>query len=136
MSKKQIALTALFMLMLVFVTSCNNNSNENGDLQGMKFGKDLTITVSDNEIIDSEYLQKVLDGEVKKDVPYFDLWDAQELKNLIDYMKQNDYMIIPGQYTFNQAWKFENGMFIISKIENGKTVPENQEVFKFKPIEN
>ncbi len=117
-------LLALSLVGLICV-GCENTAQEDEGLHGEKFGKDLTITVTENECVDAEYLQKVLDGEIKKDVPYFDLWDEEELKELIDYMAQNEYVIIPGQYTLNQTWLFEDGMFVLSS-------GEKCEVFKFK----
>lgn len=129
MLNKQVFLMALITLMLVFTIGCRNNTEGNGGLQGMKFGKNISITVSDNEVVDANYLQKVLDGEVKKEVPYFDLLDDKELKSLIDYMEQNNFIIVPGQYAFNQAWAFDNGVFVLN---NG----EKREVLKFKTKDN
>ena len=120
------------MFIFILTIGCNN-FNENGDLTGMKFGKNITIIVSDDEIIDGDYLQRMLDGEIKKEIPYFDLWDNDELKNMIDYMKKNNFIIASGQYTFNQSWKFEDGTFIIRKIKNGKIITEKCEIFKFQP---
>ena len=90
----------------------------------MRFGKNITIFVSDDETIDADNLQEVLNGNIKKETPYFDQWDNDELKNLIDYMRENNYSIVPGQYTFNQAWGFRNGVFVLN---NG----EKREIFKY-----
>lgn len=119
----------MLCLLGLILVGCENNVKENDGLHETNFGKNLTITVSEDEIVDAEYLQKVLDGEIKKEVPYFDLLDEKELKNLIDYMAQNSYIIVPGQYTFDQAWIFENGMFVLN---NG----EKCEVFKFETKDN
>ena len=124
MFKRLLVIMALLTFTFVLTTGCDNNSDGSGGLQGMIFGKNITITITDNETIDAEHLQKVLDGEVKKEMPYFDLWDNDELKKMIDYMNENNYIIIPGQYTFNQAWNFESGLFVLN---NG----EKREVFKF-----
>ena len=102
---------------------------QKGNLQDINLGKDLTITVSENDIIDAEYLQKALDGEIKKDAPSFDLWDSEELMKMIDYMNENNLMLDTGKYTFNQSWKFDNG-FLVSG--DG----EKHEVFSFKQKSN
>ena len=46
-------------------------------------------------------------------------------------MKEKNLMIVPGEYTFNQAWRFEDGIFILN---NG----EKREIFKFttKPMDH
>lgn len=123
MKMKLLKFSALFVIILIVLTGCENDT-ENGDLNAMKLGKNLTITISDDETVDANYLQKILDKEIVKDVPYFDMWDDVELKNLIDYLSINNYVIKPGTYTFNQAWGFDNGMFTLN---NG----EKREVFKF-----
>ena len=87
-------------------------------------GKNLTVTVSEDEIIDADYLRKVLEGEANKDESVFYLWDSEELTKLIDYMSENDLIIAAGQYSFNQACNFEDGFFTLN---NG----EKQQVFKF-----
>ena len=125
---KLIKICLLLCLCVLVFAGCDKNSNESTGLQGMEFGKNITITVSETETVDAEYLQRVLDGEVKKDAPHFDLWDNGELEKMIAYMKQNDYMIAPGQYTFNQAWDFENGLFVLNS-------GERLEVFKFQTKE-
>lgn len=80
----------------------------------MRFEKTIIVTIRDDEIVDAEYLQKVKNKEIKQDVPYFDMLDEIEFSNLIKYMKENNYVIVPNQYTLNQAWKFEDGMFILN----------------------
>ena len=112
-----------FIIGLLLLTGCDKNV-ENGGVDAMKFGKNLTITISEDEIVDANYLQKVLDKEIVKDIPYFDMWDNIELKKLIDYLAENDYFIKPGSYTFNQAWGFDSGKFVLN---NG----EEREVFKY-----
>lgn len=86
----------------------------------MKFGKNITITISEDEVIDSEHLQNVLNGTVKKDIPYFNLLDDDELAKLIEYMTENNLIIKPGKYTFNQSWKFDNGEFMLNSGEKRK----------------
>ena len=95
----------------------------------MHFGKKLIITISEGEIIDAEYLQQVFDGKTKRDKPSFDLWDKQEFKKMIDYMDKNNLILVSGEYTFNQSWKFDNG-FLVSNNN------EKHEVFKFKQKSN
>lgn len=91
----------------------------------MKFGKSFDITIGQNETVDGQYLQKVLDSTIVKDVPYFDMLDNDQLKTMISYMSANNLVIAPGTYTINQSWKFKDGLFYTGK---GKS----QEIFKFK----
>jgi outer membrane protein assembly factor BamE (lipoprotein component of BamABCDE complex) len=114
-------LTALLIFIFI-LASCHNNYNKNESLQEMRLGKNLIITISNDEIIDAEYLQKVFDGEIKKEALFFNMLDNTEFKNMINYMKQNNYMIVAGQYTINQAWRFEDGLFIMSNGEKRKVV--------------
>ncbi len=116
----------LFVLSLVglMCAGCVHTTQEEEGLHEVTVGKDLTITITEDACVNAEHLQKVLDGEIKKDVAYFDLWDEEELKELIDYMAQNEYAIVPGQYTLNQAWLFEDGMFVLNS-------GEKREVFQF-----
>lgn len=112
------------MAVILVTAGCTKNADGNGGSHEMLFGKNISITISEGEIVDAVYLQQVLDGDVKKEVPYFDLWNKEELKKMIVYMDKNDYMIVPGKYTINQAWSFEDGKFVLN---NG----EKREVFKF-----
>jgi hypothetical protein len=124
-------LVLFYLLLSLCVPIFGGHENtffENRDFWNMKIGKNITVTITENETVDAEHLQRVFDGELKKEIPYFDLLDNDELKNMIDYMKQNDYVIVPGQYTFNQGWHFKNGVFILN---SGKTL----EVFKFQTKE-
>ena len=91
----------------------------------MKFGKSFNIVVSENEVIDDQYLQKVLDGGIVKDAPYFDMLGSDQLKTMINYMSANNLAIAPGVYAVNQSWKFKDGLFLTG---NGKA----QEIFKYK----
>ena len=90
----------------------------------MRFGKELNVTVLENEIIDVEYLQSIYNGGTENDATKFALWDKKELKKMIDYMNENNLILAPGEYTFNQAWRFNDGLLVIN---NG----EKREVFKF-----
>ncbi|MBR1970920.1 MAG: hypothetical protein IKA17_11270 [Clostridia bacterium] len=118
----------LFLCLLVLV-GCENNNNEKENLREMYFGKNLTITISEGETVDAEYLQQMFDGKTKRDKPFFDLWDKQEFVKLIDYMDKNNLILVAGEYTFNQSWKFDNG-FLVSN--NNK----KHEVFNFKQKSN
>jgi hypothetical protein len=121
-------LILILSLVCVFVTCRNKILVENIELKKeIYIGKHFTISVSENEIIDANYLQNVLDGKIRKDVPYFDLWNNNELKKLIDYMKCNNFIIAPGEYRFNQGWQFKDGIFF---YWNGKEFDEF-DVFKF-----
>lgn len=116
-------LFVFFLVVLIYVGYENTVQREQV-LPGIEIGKNLTITISESECIDAEYLQKVLNGQIENDVHNFDIWNEKELKKLADYMEQNGYVIVPGQYTLNQAWRFENGMFVL----NGG---DKREVFEF-----
>lgn len=113
----------LFFIVLLVFTGCDKNA-KNGGLDAMRFGENLTIIITADETVDADHLEKVLDGTIKKDVPYFDLWDETELTKLINYLEENAYYIKEGTYTFNQAWGFEDGKFVLN---NG----ERREVFKY-----
>gem|GEM_PF-4141921 len=125
-SNKSYLLVVLCLLML-FVYK--NSGNEKRSSREMYFGKTLTIAISENETIDADYLQRVLSGEVKRDSPFFDLWDTQEFIKLIDYMDKNDLILVPGEYTFNQSWKFDDGFLVLNSNEK-------REVFQFEQKDN
>lgn len=118
-------LCLLVTLCLLIFVGCENVNNEKRSLREMYLGKNLTITISESETIDAEYLQQIFDGKSKRDKPFFDLWDKQEFLKLIDYMDKNNLILAAGEYTFNQSWKFDNG-FLVSNNN------EKHEVFKFK----
>jgi len=124
--KLKLSIIIIFITFITLMAGCQKNPVVNGGQEEnmLRFGKKINITISDYEVVDAAHLQKVLDGKINKDVPYFDLWNKEELKKMIDFMKKNDYMIVPGKYTFNQAWRFEDGMLVLN---NG----EKREVFKF-----
>ena len=104
-------------LCVVVLAGCAKNNETYSEL---RFGKKITITVTKYEVVDSAHLQKVLAGDIKKDVAYFDLWDEEDLEKMIKYMEENDFVIAPGQYTFNQAWRFDDGMLVLNNGEKRK----------------
>jgi uncharacterized protein with ACT and thioredoxin-like domain len=114
----------MIAFVLVLCLGCVNADIDKKEAGGMRFGKNITVRVMENEEIDFRYLQKVLDGEIKKVAPYFNLWNKEDLKKLIEYMKTNNYVIVSGEYTFNQSWSFEEGAF----VTNGG---EKLEILKF-----
>ncbi len=115
----------VFVMLMIGIFIANNLKLEQGvDLMEMKIGKTLYISILDSEIVDANYLQKVQSGEIKIDQPFFHLMDQEEFSKLIGYMKDNHFMIVPGQYTINQACEFDNGMF---SLNNGK----KREILKF-----
>lgn len=118
-------LCVLLALCLFILFGCENSNSEKDNLSKVNFGKNLTITVSDKETIDAEYLKQVLEGKIKRNSPFFDLWDNQELKKMINYMAENNLILVAGEYTFNQAWKFDNGFLVLNNNEK-------REVFKFR----
>lgn len=106
MSKKVI-LIAIIAVGIVFVFAVVRNGlllKKEGLNMNLKIGKELYITVADSEIIDADYLSKVVDGTYDS---AFELWDSKELPKLIQYLKENDLLIEPGKYVINQAWSFE-----------------------------
>lgn len=116
-------LLKIFVILILTCTSlagCIHNTTGNEVEESMKFGKNITIIVFESEMIDSTYLQNVHDGTVKKDYPYFDLLNDDDFVRLIGYMADNNYMVKPGTYTFNQAWEFDNGEFILNNGERRK----------------
>ena len=123
---KQKLLVITIVLFICMLTGCTNDFNPTGeDDMYLMFGKNLEIVISENDIVDSEHLQEVLDGKIQKDVPYFDVWNDEELLKLIEYMADNNYTIVPGRYVINQSWRFSDGKFILN---NG----EKRAVFKFR----
>lgn len=102
-----------------------------------EIGKDIYVNISKDQVVDAEYLQKILEEDdrsqstviintddrdellkaleirLKKD-PFS--YYKKHLGNLINYMKKHDYKISPGTYHFNQAWSFEDGKFVAHKI--------------------
>ena len=129
--KSKLLIIIIFITFIALMAGCEKKEVLNGGQEEnmLMFGKKINITISEGEVVDAAHLQKVLEGKIHKDVPYFDLWNEKELKKMIDYMKKNDYMIIPGRYTFNQAWRFKDGMLVLN---NG----EKREVFKFQKSNN
>ena len=117
----------ILILVCTSLVGCINNTIENKGGESIKLGKNITIVIPETEIIDSTYLQNVLDGAGGKNCLYFDAWEAKELAKLIDYMDDNNYIIKPGTYTFNQAWTFDNGEFVIN---NG----EKRTIFEFQQL--
>ena len=88
------------------------------------YGKELMVEVTEREVIDAEYLQKVVDGEITGVDVLWDLWNERELEKMIDYLDKNNFMLAPGIYTFFQQSEFEDGVLVL----NG----EKNEVFKYK----
>lgn len=116
------------ILLGYILTGCSSVSNQNekqiADLLSFGIGKNLAIEIPEDEIVDATHLKKVLDGEIQKETPYFDIWNDTELLKLIEYMEDNNYMIVPGRYVINQAWKFSDGKFLVG-------IGEEREVLKF-----
>ncbi len=97
----------------------DNDERETGN---MSFGKNITITVAEGELVDSVYLNQVLNGEISKDVP-FGMWNNEALSKLAEYLERNNYVVAPGQYDINQAWGFEDGYIIVGD--------EKREILRF-----
>ncbi|MDR1066348.1 MAG: hypothetical protein LBL35_02785 [Clostridiales bacterium] len=105
------------MLILALCAGCAEPDIDEKGTDVMRFGKNITFKVAEDETVDFEHLQKVLDGEIKRDTPYFHLWSEEDLEKLIKYMETNNYVIVPGEYTFNQGWIFEDGAFVTNSGE-------------------
>lgn len=120
----------LLLIMCMFVLfGCESAGTEIENVHEANFGKTLTIAISEKETVDAQYLKLVLDGKAKGESRSFVLWDKQELEKMADYMDKNNLMLSAGEYTFNQAWKFDNGYLISNNNEK-------HEVFRFEQIEN
>ena len=114
-----------FITLIILILAFSNYGSTAVHNEEITVGKNITVVISDSESVDYKHLQKVSDGEVHKDVPYFDMMAEEELEKLIDYMEENNYIILSGTYTFNQSWKFNNGEFELPSGEKNK-------VFDFK----
>lgn len=97
---------------------------ESGGEVEMRFGKNITISIDDGEVVDAERLQQLDDNRYDSVIGGLLLMDESVIKAIIEYMRENGYSIKPGQYTFNQSWRFEKGKFVLN---NG----EKREIFKF-----
>lgn len=92
---------------LVFVIQTLDNYKLTGALSDKKVGKQLTIIISEDTVVDSEYITKVMNGEIETNTPNFDLLDKSECEKLISYMEDNKLVIVAGKYEINQGWRFE-----------------------------
>lgn len=128
MSKKVLILLVILALTTIFngcrQTEKNENVKEITQEHQLRIGKTIHFSISEDETVDAEHLRNVMDGKIKKDVPYFDMLDKATMTNLIEYMENNEYEIIPGEYGINQGWRFKDGLFIVGD--------ETREILKFK----
>ena len=112
----------------------------------LKLEKIYMLKYKKIKTVDAEFLKRLLDlnrESSEKEQPTYLLDEIEEFKGLtilsvwfgtygneknfyalIDYISQNNFVIVPGLYKINQCWNFEDGMFVKS---NG----EKLEVFKF-----
>lgn len=72
----------------------------------IRIGKVFTISINNDMLVDAQYLQDVKDLKVKDELGFL-LFNNIELQELIDYMYDKKLYIKSGDYTVNQAWKFE-----------------------------
>ena len=71
----------------------------------------------------SDISPEELDAEaIRNDDTSFALLDEKEFLKLIDYLQENNFRIKPGIYTFNQAWDFDDGDFILPNGERRKVL--------------
>ena len=78
-----------------------NYMKENGKL---KIGKPFGIHVEEGKIIDADYLNQIKNKEINSQ---FDLLAPDVLSDLINYMTENDCVIVAGEYNLNQAWTLD-----------------------------
>jgi len=106
LSKKTVFIAIIVVsLIIIFVTVRNGLLLQKEGLHiNLKIGKELYIIVVDSDTINAEYLSEVANGTRDST---FELWDNKELRKLILYLKENDFIIEQGKYTINQAWSFE-----------------------------
>ena len=108
------------MAILTAVIYCYSNTVNFGLLSldipeqrdDLEIGKNITVTVS--EELDAEAL--------RNDDSSFVLLDEEEFLKLVDYMQENDLRIKTGTYTFNQAWGFDDGDFVLPNGERRKVL--------------
>mgnify|MGYP006889414456 CR=1 FL=1 len=99
------------MLLLIPMTGCSRIINKNGVYEEMRFGKSFDIKVDESEIVDAQYLQKILDETGAKNVSHWGMLGSDELQKMINYMGANNLMIVPGTYHLSQSWIFDDGLF-------------------------
>ena len=99
--------------------------NTLGCVHAMDIGKMIYLEVIEGEIRDADYFQRVLDdrrnGLVTLPVP------TSVLENMVKYMRENDFKLVPGNYRFHQGWQFKDGKF----IQKGFIWDNKYEVLKF-----
>lgn len=67
------------------------------------FGKEIIITVSDEDISDYRFIESS---------SVLDLWNEDEKEKLINFMKRNNLKLKSGEYKLNQATTFEKSLEI------------------------
>lgn len=140
MSNKYMHIIVVVIIVISIITICLSliGCKNTNNLSEMRIGKSFNIVIKNDEIIDAEILEKIAKEEIAMPGAQFYLLNKDAFQNLVKYMKENNYTIAPGSYTINQAWGFEDGLFIINKLdENGKVQNEKMEVLKFvkKPLD-
>lgn len=102
----------IFVYLSVIITGMLVSHKEIDESKNdIRIGKEITVVVEEHELIDAVYLKSALDGEATIG-KHFQLLDPNELGKMIDYMEKNNLKLAPGKYTFNQAWKFDNGKMV------------------------
>ena len=105
-----IAFLTVFLIVIIIVPKYLGEDSQL--VKDMRFGKNIYLTIPETETIDYEYLNAIIDGKIEKNTSYFNLINNKELKKLSEFLKKNNYYILPGEYIINQAWKFNDGVFV------------------------
>jgi hypothetical protein len=121
--KKWILIGIIFVvgIFAVFTSCCvfGNNKEDNTEMKSglkkdslqLRIGKNFTVNIPEDVIVDASFIDKVNKGEIEYKRPnglypqkFFNLIGDEERNKLINYMADNQLVIEPGLYTINQAW--------------------------------
>lgn len=69
-----------------------------------KLGKELVVSVKQDDVRDYTFFEKNT---------YLELWDKNEREKMTKYMKSENLLIVPGEYSIKQGTKFEKAKEII-----------------------
>ena len=90
---------------------CFLNLSKMNSFDSSLMGEYVTISIQD-EFVDAEWLKKIQnDEELQKDFG-FELVNEDLLGLLIKHIESNNLTIVPGNYTFNRNWAFDNGKMV------------------------
>jgi hypothetical protein len=106
--KKTLVKYILIIISTLFIVEAVNF------IANFKFGKSITLVVSQGEIMDYNSIET------------YTKWFTEERIKMVEYMKENNYKLIEGTYEFNQATTFEEALKIF-KFENTKSKEKSLE---------